>query len=57
MHIKRWITIIIKSLPASQQQSNVGKPSADNLPSVMQEVAQQPAHSRMYIEFEIKKIV
>ena len=52
-HIKRWITIIIKSLPGAQQPT--GKPVAGDQP--MPEVAQQPAQSRMYIEFEIKKIV
>jgi len=56
MHIKRWITIIIKSLPGAQQPIPGSKPN-ENQPSVMQEVAQQPAQSRMYIEFEIKKIV
>jgi len=54
MHIKRWITIIIKSLPGAPQAP--GKPAAGG-DQPMQEPAQQPAQSRMYIEFEIKKIV
>ena len=56
-HIMRWIQIIIKSLPVatSSAPADVHIPE-DNANSEAKQ-AQQPAQSRMYIEFEIKKII
>lgn len=59
-HIKKWIQIILKSLPTSsapQPVKQVSTPSDTNYNMNQSSGKKDQPQSRMYIEFEIKKII
>jgi len=62
-HIERWIQIIIKSLPPGERQAQATGPVQDvpQQPSQQNPVVEvktaQPTQSRMYMDFEMKKII